>query len=1140
MSDHSILPFDKFCAWLKGVLIVLLAVLFFSCPANCAPRVPSPALSAGSQIDQILPQPSEPKELKPGQLVEGELTQSGDSHTYLVKLNAGEYLNVLIEQQALDLMTTLIGPSGKTIAEIDWESAGDTESLWATALVAGDYQLRLKAISVFATDARYVVKLEKIGPLHTAPAVDQDYVNAHQLFYGASELTSRGNEQSWRQAVEAYSEALPLWQKLNQKVGEGLTLHELAFLYGKLGNQEKSIELYKEALTVWRREEKHRAQESDTLFNLGSTYAFSGKTVEAIQCYKEASRLRQLLKSPGTQAFALNSLGQAYNNLGDFRAALDSYQEALRLRRETGEIEGQARTLSSISSVYFALGEFQQALNYLEQSLVLRRAAGDRKGEAITLANIGSNYRELGEPNRALDYYRQAAALQIGLNDRSSQAGVTDAIGRTYFDLGDNQKSLDSHQRALALRRKINDAFGEASSLAHIGMVYARTGDRQLALQYFEESLKLRRAIGDRRGEALTLQNAGELYRRAGELQKAFSYFEQGLSISRNIKNRFLEGNLLYGIARTEKDAGHLDEARSRVETAIAVVEATRSKVASFDLRASFLASKHDLYEFEIELLMQLYRRDRKQESLLKAFSVSEQQRARSLLDNLEEAHANIRQGSAPELLIREHAVRTKLNQLAENQIKLLSRSHTPDEAAVLAKDVEAITNEYEQVLAEIRTSSQKYAALTQPVPFSLSDVQKKVLDRDTLLLEYSLGTERSYVWAVTDQTISGFELPPRAEIEALARRVYDLLTSRNRFVRFENNRERLARVAKADSEYLEAARQLSRLLLPPAAAQISKRRLLIVSDGALQYLPFAALPLPNRQSKPPAYVPLITKYEIVSVPSASTLGVLRKEIAGRRPAPKTIAVLADPVFDRTDERLKEPGIRVKGDDITRNSGGEGEETSQLTRSLKDFATTKEDAAIQFRRLPFTRLEAEAIVALTPANEHKEAVDFAANRATAVDPQLSQYRYVHFATHGLLNVNHPELSGIVLSLVDQNGNDQNGFLLADEIYNLNLPAELVVLSGCRTGLGKEVKGEGLLSLTRGFMYAGAARVVVSLWDVNDKSTAELMKHFYRGAIGKKQLGPAAALRQAQVAMSHSDRWGAPYYWAAFVLQGEYH
>ncbi|MGH9902048.1 MAG: CHAT domain-containing protein, partial [Pyrinomonadaceae bacterium] len=190
------------------------------------------------------------------------------------------------------------------------------------------------------------------------------------------------------------------------------------------------------------------------------------------------------------------------------------------------------------------------------------------------------------------------------------------------------------------------------------------------------------------------------------------------------------------------------------------------------------------------------------------------------------------------------------------------------------------------------------------------------------------------------------------------------------------------------------------------------------------------------------------------------------------------------------------------------------------------------------RRLPFTRREADEILSLVAAEDRMAALDFDASRETAIGPELGQYRYVHFATHGFLNSEHPELSGIVLSLVDREGAEQDGYLRSHEVFNLKLSAELVVLSGCRTGLGKEIKGEGIIGLTRGFMYAGASRVVVSLWDVSDEASAELMARFYRGMLGGERLRPAAALRAAQVSIQKEGRWHAPYYWAAFVLQGE--
>jgi CHAT domain-containing protein len=260
----------------------------------------------------------------------------------------------------------------------------------------------------------------------------------------------------------------------------------------------------------------------------------------------------------------------------------------------------------------------------------------------------------------------------------------------------------------------------------------------------------------------------------------------------------------------------------------------------------------------------------------------------------------------------------------------------------------------------------------------------------------------------------------------------------------------------------------------------------------------------------------------------------------GRKPAPKTVAVLADPVFSVADERVASVKPRRKPAHqratSSRDVRAQVRVESELSRAVRDVDG---GIGLEIRRLPFTRQEARSILGLVPKADRFEAIDFDANREAATRPELSRYRIVHFATHGLLNTRHPSLSGLILSIVDRQGNDQNGFLPAHEVFNLNLPADLIVLSGCRTGLGKEIKGEGMLGLTRGFMYAGAARVAVSLWDVNDESTAELMKRFYGGMLGKKPMSPAEALRQAQAAMWKSTRWHAPYYWAAFVLQGEY-
>jgi CHAT domain-containing protein len=312
-------------------------------------------------------------------------------------------------------------------------------------------------------------------------------------------------------------------------------------------------------------------------------------------------------------------------------------------------------------------------------------------------------------------------------------------------------------------------------------------------------------------------------------------------------------------------------------------------------------------------------------------------------------------------------------------------------------------------------------------------------------------------------------------------------------------------------------------------AQQLGNKRLLIVADGALQYLPFEALPAPETMAesrdKPLATadpVPLAIKHEVVYLPSASTLIALRHEAVRPIAAPKSVFVLADPVFDKGDPRVKtlDAGADVASGSATR------------------LATLKDAGGISFPRLPSTRQEAEAIVTLIPEDARAVATDFAANRTLVMGSELARYRIIHIATHSVVNSQHPELSGIVLSMVNERGREEDGFVQLHDIYSLKLGADLVVLSACNTALGKEVRGEGLIGLTRGFMYAGASSVVASLWKVDDSATAELMTHFYK-AMFEDNLPPAAALRSAKEAMWRQKHWRSPHYWSAFVLQGEY-
>lgn len=374
----------------------------------------------------------------------------------------------------------------------------------------------------------------------------------------------------------------------------------------------------------------------------------------------------------------------------------------------------------------------------------------------------------------------------------------------------------------------------------------------------------------------------------------------------------------------------------------------------------------------------------------------------------------------------------------------------------------------------------------------------------NSYLLQYTLGQDRSYLWLVTPTEITSYSLPSEADIQKVVNKLRDAIT---------NPRHRHRPV------YIQQASQaVSEILLSPLASQLQNKRLVIVADGILQYLPFAALSDPTL---PNNYQPLFVNHEIVNLPSASTLAIIRQQTRNRQLAPHTFAILADPVFSPQDERLQQ-----------------STDVNNIVNLDLNRAANNLGISMPPTRLPFTRHEAETILALVPDSQEFSAIDFEASRATATANTLSQYQIVHFATHGFVDSLSPELSGIVLSLVDENGNPEDGFLRLHDIYNLNLPAELVVLSACQTGLGENIRGEGLVGLTRGFMYAGSKRVLVSLWSVSDEGTSKLMSSFYQGYL-QQGLTPSAALRQAQLQMWQSQSWSAPFYWAAFTLQGEW-
>jgi CHAT domain-containing protein/tetratricopeptide (TPR) repeat protein len=982
-------------------------------------------------------------------------------------------------------------------------------------------------------------------------------------------------------AIEKHKLELQSFRLAGRRREQANTLRSIGDLLYQSEQHGSSLNYYLQALRLTRAVGSQR-QEVEILNSIGGACALLGRNQSAITLFHQARNLSQKISYRRGEAQAVAGLGEAYYNLSDNRV-LPYLEEALNLWRALDDSRGQAKALRHLGYVHTDASNLPQALDYYNQALLLCRAGHDEQGEAQTINAIALVHTLLGEREDAIKDYNQAERMFRKIGNRHGLAMALNGEGNLYANL-DLKHALDCHQEALGLCEAIGNldgqivshrylgecyrALGEASvaddvgnryydraidhfeqslHLSHalgddrieayclqdIAGVYEFKGDRAEALKHYHQSLRLSAAVKDPRGQAFVLNRLGAIHSATKQTRKALAFFNQALPLARAAEDRENESLTLYNIARAKLDQGDLKSAVSAIETALGIIERLRGKVPGYNLRSSYSASVHEYHQLKIDLLMRQHKQDPGRGLDVQALEESEAARARSLLDMLNDVRGKIRVDISARLLEEEAQMRRDLNLKAERQMGLLSGAHTEDQAAETEREIRELTARYENVQMEIRRQSPHYAALVQPKPLSVDGMQQ-VLDAHTLLLEYKLGNEKSYLWAVMPTEVSSYELPGRAEIEKTARTVYSLLTA-NYPVSGETSEQYETRVRKANEQLPAEIAQLSNLLLSPVASKLENKRLLVVPDGILQYIPFQILRKPgiSRSSgKVDATEdsrPLVLDHEIVNEPSASALALLIAETAARKRGSNAVAVFADPVFEIDDPRIS--SSRPNGEAVAREF-----QKTDSQRAFRDVGLAGEGHNIP--RLPSSRQEAEAIISLTPWRSGFQAMGFEASRATAMTTDLSDYRIVHFATHGLLNNEHPELSGIVLSLFDEKGQAQEGFLRLHDIYNLKLPVDLVVLSACNTGLGKDVRGEGLIGLTRGFMYAGASSVVASLWKVDDEATGELMRLFY-GYMLRDGLSPAAALRKAQVTMSHQKRWQSPYYWAGFVIQGQY-
>ncbi|HEU4391686.1 MAG TPA: CHAT domain-containing tetratricopeptide repeat protein, partial [Blastocatellia bacterium] len=1058
------------------------------------------------------------------------------------------------------------GPDGRRIVQADGGTAPQNPiELAIVTETEGFHRLEVSARANDAPPSRYEVRIEE---LRTATREDRQRV-ARKSFADGKQLESQGTAESLRQALESYQRALSLWRSLENRLDEASALEQVGVVYYFLDEKQKALEAFQQELQLWRTLGDYPRELAEALNNIGVVSGSLGFSQKAIESYEESLRLRRGAGDRQGIANSLDNLGLAYLDSGDLQKSLDRFNEALPIYREVKNQAGIANALNNIGGVYLTWDDYRRAADYFVQALEIRRALGQRREEAIALNNLGEVYGSLGEAQKALDFHRQALDLRRVLGQRSAEAVSLNNIGMVYEWLGEPERALDNYQQALALFRATSDRNGEASALNNIaayylhmlkeprraldcelqaleirralgqrvseaaeldniGFIHNKMGDPKKALVYHHQALEMRRALGHRLGEAASLNHIGAAYFAMKEFQPAYDYFTQALGLYRRLGTRTSEAAALYGLAQIERDRGNLAEARHRIEESLNIIESLRDKVASQEFRASYIAGQQDYFEFYIDLLMRLHDREPLKTYDREALQASERARARSLLELLTEARIDVEQGIAPELKQRERANHSRLSWIQNRLIDAYSQTN-PDKSRIslLEDDLKKADAERERIGMEIRQQHPRYAELRYPAPPDVGSIQS-LLDEHTLLLEYSLGRDASFVFAITRKDCLGARLPSSSSIKERVQALRAIITSRPQ--------------RSSVGRQIELSRQLYRELVQPSAKLLAgKQKLIIVPSGVLNYLPFEVLLSSGNERSlaevDPGKLPyLVRDYSISYVPSAGVLASLRGHPGEKSRSRKTFLAFADPMYSN------EPG--AEGDPLhasIRGAFGEG-------RSWR------------LGRLEESRREVEQIANLYPRDQVSLLLsEQATEENVKTAGRLGQYRFVHFAAHGLLNETNPSYSGLILSrpgvakprstlttsaLSGKQPTDgassikevEDGLLQVYEVFNLKLNADLVVLSACETGLGKEVRGEGLIGLTNAFLYAGTPSVTVSLWNVQDRSTADLMVRFYQQLDNGQD--KAAALQQAKLKLIQNSRYAQPFYWAPFILIGD--
>jgi CHAT domain-containing protein len=911
--------------------------------------------------------------------------------------------------------------------------------------------------------------------------------------------------------------ALKFDEKTKNIEGQVFSNGLLSQLEMQRGNISKSKMFYTKALDLSNSSSNYAKAFA---FYIAGRYSFDFININvALEFFNKALNHSKGFGDTDLKAQILLFKGLVHSSKGNKDESLKNIKEAESIWNNDENQRGLALIYNGLGFTYAISNEKQKALEYYKKAQLLIPEGIDFCEKAKMYSGFASIYLNYGKTNLAEQNYREALKNLQKAQNQIGELAILPELGRIAFFNKDKKSSDKIFERAIFLAKKLNNNFFIANIDEYMGLIDFYEG------KYDETIRKLKNAqfVYEKVGMIFPrIKNRiGLAYEKKGDFDLARKYYTSALEENQKIKNVLEMPENLYNLARLSKNEGDFEKALEESNESIQISELIYNDVDNYSLRSSYLSNVFDRYELHINILMNMHDRFPDKGFDEMALRTSEESRSRLMLERLKLSEAEFTRDADPILVKQEKELLDLLSVKSNNLTHLLSINAETESINKLTFEIKEIENELEQTKAELRLESPIYSEIKNPTDFDLKSFQQNVLDEKTVLLEFSLGDEESYLWLVSKEKLKVFKLPKREIIEEKIDKLLKLLINREKLPE-EEIADFQNRLVNADQEFQIGAQVLSNDLFGQLINEISNKRLIIVPDGKLQYFPISALPFPVENEISELNEPFLIKNEITFEPSASLLYLIKKSQKGQTENSKEMLIFADPIYSENDNRLTSNLMSV----------------SHLRGFVNKNNFPSKPSPISFERLIASKEESKSITQTIGTNNTTLFSDFSANRDVFLNSNLKDYKIIHFATHGFIDVERPELSAIVLSLYDEEANKRDGFIRLHDIYGLNLNADLVVLSACDLGIGKDIKGQGLMSLTNGFLQVGAKSVVSSLWKVDDYATSELMNNFYQ-ILADEKITTTQALRKAKIKMRENPRYNSPYYWAAFNVQGDF-